>query len=202
MILYGRTVSPFVRRVALWLDLQGRAYEHVPLLVMDDFERLKTVNPFGRVPALKLDDGVVLVETWAIIDYLEDTAPDGKRLLPQSGPARMLALQAIACAHSAAEKGVALVYETVRRPTDLHWADWIARVRGQAMTGLDLLERQAPSLSVETNPAVTAATVATFDFFQVMLPPAISESYPALRALSDAANAHPAFAASRPPRPT
>ena len=42
MILYGRTVSPFVRRVAIWLDLQGRACENAPLLVRHDVENLKT----------------------------------------------------------------------------------------------------------------------------------------------------------------
>jgi len=200
MILYGRTVSPFVRRVAIWLDLQGRRYENVPLLVLDDFEQLKTINPFGRVPALRLDDGTVLVETWAITDYLEDTAPDGKRLLPTTGPARMRALQDLASAHNAAEKGVALVYETVRRPPHLHWPDWIARVRGQATTGLDLLEAQAHLMSVERTPGPLAAAVATYDFLSVMLPDVIADAYPALRACAETANAMPAFAASRPPR--
>lgn len=87
MILYGRTASPFVHRVAIWLDLLGRAYENVPLLVMDDFERLKTINPFGRGPALALEDGTVLVETWAIIDLRDENAPNERRLLPASGAA-------------------------------------------------------------------------------------------------------------------
>jgi glutathione S-transferase len=201
MILYGRTVSPFVRRVAIWLDLQGRAYENVPLLVMDDFEKLKTVNPIGRVPALKLDDGTVLVETWAITDFLEDTAPAGRKLLPATGPERTRALQGIACAHNAAEKGVALVYEAVRRPAELHWADWQARVRGQALTALQLLDGHVPSMSIESTPAIAAATVATYDFYRVMLPMVLAEGFAALRAFYDAANAHPAFAASRPPLP-
>lgn len=201
MILYGRTVSPFVRRVAIWLDLQGRTYENVPLLVMDDFERLKTINPFGRVPALALEDGTVLVETWAIIDFLEENPPNERRLLPASGAARVQALQAIAHAHNAAEKGASLVYETVRRPTDVHWPDWIARVRSQAQTGLALLEREAADLSIEAAPGVAAATVATFDFFRVMLPSVVADAYPALRAFCDAANAHPAFAASKPAMP-
>ncbi len=35
-------------------------------------------NPFGTVPALELDDGSYLVESLAIIQYLEDKFPDGK----------------------------------------------------------------------------------------------------------------------------
>jgi glutathione S-transferase len=34
-------------------------------------------NPFGTVPTLELDDGTYLVESLAIIDYLEDRFPDG-----------------------------------------------------------------------------------------------------------------------------
>lgn len=199
MILTGRYLSPFVRRVAIWLALQGRAYEHQPIMVTgDDFERLKQINPFGRVPALTLDDGTTLVETWAIIDWLEETAPSGKRLLPADGAARLRALQGVAAAHNLAEKGVALVYETVRRPKEFHWLDWIERVRGQAKTGLDILESHAHLISVESAPGVAAATIAAFDFVALMHASLVGESYPALKALSAAANARTEFSASKP----
>jgi len=37
-------------------------------------------NPFGTVPALELDDGTFVVESLAIIEYLEDKFPDGRLL--------------------------------------------------------------------------------------------------------------------------
>ena len=37
-------------------------------------------NPFGTVPALELDDGSHLVESLAIMEYLEDKFPDGALL--------------------------------------------------------------------------------------------------------------------------
>tara|TARA_A100001037_G_scaffold242836_1_gene223367 strand:+ start:8124 stop:8756 length:633 start_codon:yes stop_codon:yes gene_type:complete len=37
-------------------------------------------NPFGTVPALELDDGTYLMESLAIIAYLEDKFPDGSLL--------------------------------------------------------------------------------------------------------------------------
>ena len=37
-------------------------------------------NPFGTVPALELDDGSHLVESLAIIEYLEDRFPEGALL--------------------------------------------------------------------------------------------------------------------------
>lgn len=202
MILYGRYLSPFVRRVAIWLALQDRAFEHRPLSVMgDDFEALKRVNPFGRVPALAIDDGMVLVETSAIIDWLEETALAGKRLLPATGRERMTALQGVACANSVAEKGVALVYETTRRPKELHWRDWIDRVETQVRVGLDLLEAQAPDEGFASGGApngVTAAVVASWDFIAMAHPYLVESGYPKMKALSERANALPQFAASRP----
>jgi glutathione S-transferase len=44
----------------------------------------KTVNPLGYVPALELDDGEVLTEGPAIVQYLADQVPE-KRLAPPAG---------------------------------------------------------------------------------------------------------------------
>jgi glutathione S-transferase len=198
MILHGRYLSPFVRRVAIWMNLQGRSFEHRPLQVVgDDLAALKLVNPMGRVPALKLDDGTVLVETSAIIDFLEETAAPDCRLLPASGPQRMRALQGVALAHTIAEKGVALVWETLRRPEALHWADNIARIEGQLKTSLDLLEAHTPESGFAGGAGptgVTAASVAAFDFVAHALPRLVADACPRMKAMSARANALPAFA--------
>lgn len=44
----------------------------------------KAINPKGYVPALELDDGAVLTEGPAIVQYLADLAPD-TRLAPPAG---------------------------------------------------------------------------------------------------------------------
>ena len=43
----------------------------------------KKINPLGYVPALELDDGTVLTEGPAIVQYIADKAP-GKNLVPAS----------------------------------------------------------------------------------------------------------------------
>jgi len=145
MILYGRNLSPFVRRVAIWCGLQGRKIERREITVAgDDFEEIKKHNPVARVPILILDDGTHLIESFAICDYLDETAPNDTRLIPDSGAARMDCLQRLALAQSTAEKSVAMVYERNRRPEEFHWRDWQQRVAGQVQGGLAELDRVVP----------------------------------------------------------
>ena len=72
MILIGQYNSPFVRRVAIALRLYGIAYEHRPWSTFGDAERIAPFNPLRRVPTLVLDDGEALIESGAILDYLDE----------------------------------------------------------------------------------------------------------------------------------
>ena len=42
---------------------------------LDSGEDYRTVNPLGFVPALELDDGTVLTEGAAIVQYIADQVP-------------------------------------------------------------------------------------------------------------------------------
>jgi glutathione S-transferase len=52
----------------------------------------RAVNPLGYVPALELDDGTVLTEGPAIVQYIADSVPD-KKLAPASGTLERTKLQ-------------------------------------------------------------------------------------------------------------
>jgi len=196
MILYGGGLSPFVRRVALWLSLQERPFERRPVKVLaSDFDGITALNPLGRVPVLVTPDGESLIETSAIIDYLEDTAD--KRLLPATGPNRRFALQQIGYANGVAEKGVALVYETIRRPAEFHWPDWQQRLATQIRNGLDVLEAQADWPADAPLSGATICSVCAYDFIAVAHPTLLTP-LPRLADLSTRANALPAFASSYP----
>jgi glutathione S-transferase len=203
MILYGRDLSPFARRVAIWCALQGRELERRPLMVSgEDFETLKTVNPMGRVPILQLEDGANLIETWAICDWLEDTAPADHRLIPSTGIDRREVLQEVGMANSVAEKAVALVYDKNRRPEALHWPEWQGRLAGQLADGLRALEALCPAdgwLAARARPmAGDVAFVVAHDFVAVTNPQVLEIGVPKLAALAGRANASPAFGASKP----
>lgn len=203
MILYGRDMSPFARRVAIWCSLQGRQIERRQLLVAGpEWEQVKAVNPLGRVPALVLDDGEVLVETTAIIDYLEESAPEDRRLIPASGAARRTVLQDIAYANSTGEKIVALVYDKVRRPEEFHYPAWIERLESQIVAGLRAMEGRVPvsgwMSGTDAPGGGDIATVVSAEMARLVFPGIDPGPLPHLDRLIADAEAIPCFVETRP----
>ena len=102
MILYGHMLSSASYRVRIALALKGLQVTPVWLDLRAGEQRLEhflQINSQGFVPALSLDDGAVLTQSVAIIEYLDEMHPDPP-LLPQAplARARVRALtQAITC---------------------------------------------------------------------------------------------------------
>jgi glutathione S-transferase len=198
MILHGGRVSPFVRRVELWLAVQERPVERRYVSVFDaDFGGLLAQNPLGRVPVLQTADGASLFETFAIIDYLEETAPPERRLIPAAGPSRWQLLQAMSLAHGIAEKTVALIYERLHRPMDKQWPEWRNRIKTQIRSGLAALEE---AVGTETSPldGLGISAVCAYDLAASKFPALVKPALANLADLSERANALPAFAATHP----
>jgi maleylpyruvate isomerase len=101
--LYTYFRSTAAYRVRIALALKGLSYESVPVhLVRNGGEQLapayRLVNPAALVPALQ-DDGAVITQSMAILEYLEDAHPEPP-LLPSDalGRARVRALAlTVAC---------------------------------------------------------------------------------------------------------
>ena len=137
MILIGQYDSPFVRRVAVALQIYGFDYEHRPWSVFGDAEAIAILNPLRRVPTLVTDDGEVLIESACILDWLDELAGP-QALIAPSGLHRRAALKVCALAGGLADKAVSLVYERVvhERATAL----WIQRCEVQIVSVLDALD--------------------------------------------------------------
>lgn len=139
MQLYGQYDSPFVRRVAIALARYELAFEHLPWAVFADAARLATLNPLGRVPVLVLDDGEVLVESSAILDYLDERVGEARAMLPRSGERRRRGLRVCALATGLADKAVSLLIEC-RLPGTRRV--WVERCEGQIRQALAALESE------------------------------------------------------------
>jgi glutathione S-transferase len=139
MILIGQYDSPFVRRVAIAMRLYGFAYEHRPWSTFGDADKLAAFNPLRRVPTLMLDDGEVLIESFVVLDYLDELAGPAKAMVAASGEARRKALKVCALATGLADKAVSLLYERIlhKETSDV----WIARCRAQVSGVLEVLEK-------------------------------------------------------------
>jgi maleylpyruvate isomerase len=102
MILYGLGLSSASYRVRIALGLKNLAYTSVVKNLRAGEHRLADflrINVQGLVPALALDDGTVLTQSAAIIEYLDEIYPQPP-LLPAEplARARVRALtQSIVC---------------------------------------------------------------------------------------------------------
>lgn len=197
MILVGQYDSPFSRRVAISLRVLGFAYEHDTRSVFGDFESMRKTNPLGRIPALVLDDGETLIDSAAILDWLDETVGPRRALIPPGGPARRNALRRIALATGAVEKiGGGAIYETLIRPARYRWPDWIARCTAQGMGAVAALETEA----WPDGAAIDQAQISTgcmLDYIQLTAPALIPAGrYPALDGLMRRLRARPEFTAT------
>jgi glutathione S-transferase len=169
LILIGMFDSPFVRRVAL-----------------------------GRVPALVQPDGEALIESTAILDFLDECAGTDRALLPRSGKERREALRIMAAATGAAEKGVTQVYETVFRPAEKRYQPWLDRCNTQMHAALAELDRLSQARlggwfigNRMTQADITATCVYTFlaDALTINR----TAAYPGLAAIAQRCEALPEF---------
>ena len=200
MLLIGMFDSPFVRRVAISMQLLDIGFQHASWSVGRDFERIREHSPLGRVPTLVLDDGEVLADSAAILDYLDDRVGAARALLPPGGAARREALRQMALAIGAAEKGRDQIYEQAFRPPDRRHEPWVERCRTQMHGALAEIERFCVARGGEpwligtalSQADITVSCVFTF-LREALRPLDVVTRYPQLSARVDRCEALPAF---------
>jgi glutathione S-transferase len=73
--IIGGYVSPYVRKVLVFLDLKRVPYEIDPIVPFHGDDRFSQVSPVRRIPVL-IDDRVTLADSSVICQYLEDRYPE------------------------------------------------------------------------------------------------------------------------------
>lgn len=118
IVLYGASLSPYVRKVRLALTFKGLDYQQIPVIPIGDDqpEEFKKNSPLGKIPLINIDD-MWLPDSSAILAYLERSRPETPLL--SSDPkqaARALWYEAYAASHMVSVIGGHLFAEVVLAP--------------------------------------------------------------------------------------
>lgn len=133
--------SPYARKVriaAIELGLIDRI-EFVPVKVTpgeinETYSR--TISPLRKLPALILDDGSTIVDSYVIAEYLDDLA-GGNKLIPATGPKRWQVKTEHAILQGMLEAMLLCRYEKMLRPEANRWQVWIDDQWERAWQGLN-----------------------------------------------------------------
>ncbi len=206
MKLFGYWRSSSAYRVRIALNLKGLSVEHVPVhLVRDGGEQNKpayrSINPQGRVPSLVLDDGTVLTQSSAIIEYLEEIFPE-PALLPRDsiGAAQVRAAAAIfgADVHALHNVGPLNYLRREFGATEEQVGAWVGRWVSDGLAAFEHKIGEAGFCFGE-EPGLAdlylAPQLYTARRFNVPL-----DAYPKLQRVDALLETHPAFVAAHPSR--
>lgn len=196
--------SPFARKVriaAIELGLIDRI-EFVGAKVLpgepnDDYSR--NVNPLKKLPALILDDGEVIVDSYVIVEYLDELAGGGK-LIPASGPRRWQVKSDHALLQGMLDSMLLCRYEKLLRPQPLQWPVWYDDHWARAWNGMARFDREADTRLSGPLDIVQIAMVCVLAYADFRFPDCgWRKAYPKLHAFNEKMLARPSVQVSAPP---
>ena len=201
MKLVGPWLSGFTRRTGITMKLLGIPFEHLNLNAYTDKEEVRRYSPMGKVPALVLDSGEILIDSAGIIDVLDEKVGREKALIPSSGPARLRALQLVGIGLNIYPK-LSSLYDETLRPKEHQLQSVFEGLAEQAIIGLKLLEAQTGA-GWYVNDALSQADIMAVVCYQAaagfVLPDHVNaQKFPRLAALSERAMKIDAFASTVP----
>src|SRR5579883_3424132 len=145
MKLLYQTHSPFARKALVFAYEAGIA-DRIEVIHQETSPTRRNdivfaENPLGKVPVLIRPGLPSLFDSDVICAYL-DTMHDRRKLIPAEGESRWEALRHQALAQGLAEAGIAIRWETVRRPEAARYAQLRDGYIEKLIAGYDWLERE------------------------------------------------------------
>jgi glutathione S-transferase len=134
--------SPFARKVriaAIETGLIDRI-EFTPAAVVpgqanDEYSK---ITPLKKLPVLILDNGDVILDSYVIVEYLDELA--GGKLIPASGPARWRVKSDHSMLQGMLDSMLLCRYETLLRPQQMFWQSWYDDQWARAWNGMARFE--------------------------------------------------------------
>jgi len=158
MKLFASLGSPFARKIRVML-LEKNAPHEVEMVDLFSANDFKRVNPVGKVPALALDDGRVLVNSPFIADYVDARYPQ-PRFIPADAEGRLEVRRWEALADATMDAAVAIFYEARFHEEAKRSAAWLERQRGKLDSGFAALEDMIGGREWCVGGAMTLADIA------------------------------------------
>jgi glutathione S-transferase len=141
--------SPFARKVriaAIELGLIDKI-EFVPTTVVpgqanEDYSK---ITPMKKLPVLILDNGDVILDSYVIVEYLDELAGGGK-LIPLSGPERWKVKSDHSLLQGMLDSMLLCRYEKILRPQGLQWQVWSDDHWNRAWSGMARFEHEVDAM--------------------------------------------------------
>jgi glutathione S-transferase len=143
MQLFYSPSSPYVRKVSVVAYETGYKIDFVPAAARPTNRDANVVvkNPSGKIPTAVLEDESPLYDSRVITRWL-DSHNSGPKLYPE-GDALWPVLRREAMADATLEAALLIRYETVQRPEELRWPDWVRGQKEKIHSSFEQLEREA-----------------------------------------------------------
>ena len=142
--------SPFARKVRIAAIETGLIdkIEFTPATVAPGQanEEYSKITPLKKLPVLILDNGDVILDSYVIVEYLDELAGGGK-LIPVSGPERWKVKSAHSLLQGMLDSMLLCRYEGMVRPEPLRWKAWSDDHWNRAWTGMARFENKPDVLS-------------------------------------------------------
>src|ERR1700723_695294 len=104
------------------------------------------IYPMKKLPALILDNGDVIIDSYVIVEYLDELAGGGK-LIPASGPTRWKVKSDHSLLQGMLDSMLLCRYERMVRPQGLQWQAWSDDHWNRAWRTMALFENRPDVLS-------------------------------------------------------
>jgi glutathione S-transferase len=169
MKLLYQTHSPYARKVLVAAHEIGLA-EKLEVLHQETSptrpnDEVVALNPLGKVPVLVCNDGLAIFDSGVICEFL-DGLHEGKKLIPENGRARWLALRLQALAQGIADSGIAVRWEAVRRPEEVRWPTMRDAQLQKIAAACDFIEKEVELDGLPTIGEIALATTLSWIEFR------------------------------------
>jgi glutathione S-transferase len=142
--------SPFARKVRIAAIETGLIdkIEFTPATVAPGQanEEYSKITPLKKLPVLILDNGDVILDSYVIVEYLDELAGGGK-LIPTSGAERWKVKSDHSLLQGMLDSMLLCRYEGMVRPEPLRWKAWSDDHWNRAWTGMARFESKPDVLS-------------------------------------------------------